>query len=134
MFYERFIKLCEIKGVTPATAAKEIGLSNSVTTYWKRGSVPKIDTMKKIADYFGISLSLLYGYKESTEPFLKELAQLAPKAEIGPLGEIDLDNISTNYTDTKDRITAALSRLNSKGQQVAVERVEELTKIPDYQK
>lgn len=34
----------------------------------------------------------------------------------------------------KYRLNKAFSHLNEKGQQVAVERVEELTKIPDYQR
>ena len=34
----------------------------------------------------------------------------------------------------QQRIVTALSQLNAKGQQVAVERIEELTKIPDYQR
>lgn len=38
-----------------------------------------------------------------------------------------------NRLDTAQLITA-FNKLNDKGQQVAVERVEELTKIPDYQK
>ena len=38
-------------------------------------------------------------------------------------------------TDTAEgRIITALERLNEKGQAIAVERVEELTKIPDYQR
>lgn len=36
-------------------------------------------------------------------------------------------------TGPKGRILRALYALNSTGQQVAAERVEELTKIPDYQ-
>lgn len=36
--------------------------------------------------------------------------------------------------DAEERIAAALEKLNTTGQNVAVERVEELTKIPDYQK
>lgn len=100
MFYDRFIKLCERKGVTPATAAKEIGLSNSVTTYWKRGSVPKVDTMQKIAGYFNIPISLLYGYQDSTDVFLNQLAEYAPDAVIMPLGDRDIDNDKANPRET----------------------------------
>ena len=34
---------------------KEIGLSNAAAASWKKGSVPKLDTVRKIADYFGVS-------------------------------------------------------------------------------
>lgn len=59
MFYEQFIKLCERDNVSPAYVAKEIGLSNSATTYWKRGSVPKYETIKKLADYFKVKTEYL---------------------------------------------------------------------------
>lgn len=60
-FYERFIDLCNKAGVYPATVAHSIGLSNSSTTYWKRGSIPKSDTLQKLADYFGVSIGYLLG-------------------------------------------------------------------------
>ena len=44
MFYEIFVELCRRKAV-----------------YWKRGSVPKGDTLEKLADYFGVSVDYLLG-------------------------------------------------------------------------
>lgn len=59
MFYDRFVKLCEMKRMSPAAVAKGIGLSNSSTTTWKRGAIPKGDTLQKLADYFGVSVDFL---------------------------------------------------------------------------
>lgn len=59
MFYNQFVKLCKGLGLSPAAAARNIGLSNSSTTTWKRGSIPKGETLQKIADYFGVSVDFL---------------------------------------------------------------------------
>lgn len=53
-FYEKFIALCNNRGCSAATAAREIGLSNSATTAWKKGAIPKRDTIERIALYFDV--------------------------------------------------------------------------------
>lgn len=61
MFYDRFVDLCKEKGLSPAAVTRELGLNNSSSTAWKRGSVPKSDTLKKLADYFDVSTDYLLG-------------------------------------------------------------------------
>ena len=61
MFFERVTELCQKKGISLSAAAKEIGLSNSAITYWKRGAVPKASTVQKLADYFGVTTDYLLG-------------------------------------------------------------------------
>lgn len=61
MFYDRFVEMCKIKRMSPAAVARDIGLSNSSTTTWKRGSIPKGDTLQKLADYFEVSVDYLLG-------------------------------------------------------------------------
>jgi len=66
MFYDIFCDLCVQKGVTPNRAATEIGLSNSITTKWKKtGATPGGETLQRIAKYFGVSVDYLLG-KEKT--------------------------------------------------------------------
>lgn len=76
MFYERFIELCEKNGVAPSVVAKEIGLSNSATTYWKRGAMPKAETLQRIADYFGVSIAWMLGHDEPTETEVRQSMKL----------------------------------------------------------
>lgn len=59
MFYDQFVKLCKERGLSPAAVARNIGLSNSSTTTWKRGAMPKGETLQKLADYFGVSVDFL---------------------------------------------------------------------------
>ena len=60
MFYDVFEKLCTEKGVKPGRAADEIGISRATVTNWKKnGYSPRRDILKKIAQYFGVSVDLL---------------------------------------------------------------------------
>jgi len=60
MYYDRFTKLCEMKGVRPGAVSKATGVSSATLTSWKQGKyTPKPDKLQKIADYFGVSLDFL---------------------------------------------------------------------------
>ena len=55
--YKKYILLREEKGVTDYKAAQETGITKSTFTDWKNGrSNPKLDKLKKIADYFGVTV------------------------------------------------------------------------------
>lgn len=55
MFWETFVDLCNNIKKSPNAVCKELGLSNAAATYWKRGSTPNSTTLKRVADYFGVS-------------------------------------------------------------------------------
>lgn len=58
--YSVFVQLCEQKGVTANQVSKATGIRSSLFTDWKTGrSAPKTDKLKKIADYFNVSLDYL---------------------------------------------------------------------------
>lgn len=58
--YEIFERLLQKHGVTAYKVSKETGVTQSTLSDWKRGrSTPKTDNMKKIADYFGVSVDYL---------------------------------------------------------------------------
>lgn len=67
--YEIFKQLLQKYNVTPYKVAKETGITQSTLSDWKRGrSTPKSDNMKKIADYFGVSVDyLMTGNDEKPE-------------------------------------------------------------------
>lgn len=55
--YAKYVKLRDAKGVRDADVAKATGIYQSVFTDWKSGTCsPKLEKLKKIADYFGITL------------------------------------------------------------------------------
>lgn len=55
--YEKFERLVKARGITAYRVAKDIGLATTVFSDWKSGkSKPKVDKLKKIADYFGVTI------------------------------------------------------------------------------
>lgn len=59
MFYDRFSELCKERSVSPSAVMVSIGLNKSNATFWKKGSIPKGETLQKLADYFGVSVDYL---------------------------------------------------------------------------
>lgn len=75
MFWHKFEVLCRQIGKAPGTVAAELGFSNAATTAWKKGATPKNSTLKKIADYFGVSPEYFY-----TERQLSNISAIYVKA------------------------------------------------------
>lgn len=69
MFYDRFVKLCDARGISPSRAAIEAGLSKSTVTKWKTtpSASPTGAAINKLSKYFGISISELLGEDEKKE-------------------------------------------------------------------
>lgn len=57
--YEIFRKLLDEKGITSYQVSKDTGISQTTLSDWKLGkSTPKADKLKKLADYFGVSVDI----------------------------------------------------------------------------
>lgn len=55
--YDKFQQLLTERNVTAYRVGKETELPSSLFTEWKKGkSKPKVDKLKKIADYFGVTI------------------------------------------------------------------------------
>lgn len=60
--YEKFCMLLEKTNKTPYQVSKDTGIPQSVLSDWKRGrSKPKVDKLKILADYFGVSIEYFIG-------------------------------------------------------------------------
>lgn len=82
MFFDIFYDLCKKKGVSCKKAAEEIGLSNSITTKWKKtGATPGGETLDKVAAYFSVSTDYLLGIEEN---------KISPSELVLTEGEMDL--------------------------------------------
>jgi transcriptional regulator with XRE-family HTH domain len=58
--YEKFEKLLKARGVNAYKVARDLGFNNTLFSDWKSGkSKPKVDKLKKIADYFGVTIEYL---------------------------------------------------------------------------
>lgn len=56
--YKKIKTLCDEKGISVTALEKEVGLSNGSIGKWK-GSVPKVDSLKLVADYFEVTVDYL---------------------------------------------------------------------------
>lgn len=64
--YKKYAKLRDKKGVTDYEVSKITGVSTSTLTNWKYGRyTPKVDKLKILADYFGVSIE--YFLEEAKE-------------------------------------------------------------------
>lgn len=74
--YERFKKLLELNNKKAAEVSAATGIATAVFSEWKKGkSVPKVDKLVLIADYFNISLDYLVTGKETKATGLIENEQ-----------------------------------------------------------
>ena len=106
-------------GMTQEELGKKIGVSGSSMAQWENDlRNPKLDTLQRIASALGVPVQDLISDWEAVD-----------KEEFK-----DVFIYGKGLTTPKDRIDAALDRLNDEGQEKAAERVEELTEIPKYQK
>lgn len=68
MFYDAFMKLCEMHGKSAREVLSGSGLSKYAYHRWKDGT-PTLETRIKLADYFGMTVEELDAYaKEETAP------------------------------------------------------------------
>ncbi len=80
--YEIFEQLLEKYGVTTYQVAKATGISTSSFTGWKQGKWGfKQDKLKKIADFFGVSIEYLMTGSENSEE---------KKTDLVPISERDI--------------------------------------------
>ena len=83
MFKQRFIRLCNDRGVSPSAACAAIGLSNATFSCWTETSVPRRATLQRIADYFGTSVAYLTGVVDDPDP----IALVDPSKKAPPIIE-----------------------------------------------
>lgn len=64
MIFKNIQALCRKNGISISKLEKECGLANATVRGWEHSS-PKVETVKKVADYFGCTVDdLLRGDDE----------------------------------------------------------------------
>lgn len=67
MFYSRLQEVCNSKDIKLTNLVTELGMSQGNLSKWKKGGVPKADTLARIAEKLGVSVSYLVGESENIE-------------------------------------------------------------------
>lgn len=61
---DRIEELCAEKGIKRRQMEREAELGAGATTKWKQGMIPSQQSLKKVADFFGVSVAYLQGESE----------------------------------------------------------------------
>lgn len=119
MFWNNFVELCNANGKSPNGVCSELGFSANTATKWKQGSVPRDTTLRKIADYFGVSVSYLIGAVDDPNP----MALVDPSKKDPPLLPL---------VEELGQQLEALAALGGLVDQLTEEQVEELRRYAEY--
>lgn len=86
MFFENYLVYCQKVGKSKTAVAKQIGVTSKSVTGWQNGAIPRNGTLKKLADYFGVTVDdLLADNKKEPagdgelDEDMKEFVELAKK-------------------------------------------------------
>ena len=81
--YENIVSLCERRGVHPAGMCREVGVSQNLPTELKSGRKQGVtaETAVKIADYFGITVAELIGYRPMNTAACTKTKEASQKAD-----------------------------------------------------
>lgn len=78
MFYDKFIELCERKGIKPSRVAIEAGFDKSSVSSWKKNwndgkeVIPSTEILSKIANFFNVSTDYLLNKETQPESISDE--------------------------------------------------------------
>lgn len=67
MFYKNFEEICKEKRTTPTAVLKDLGLSTSKVTAWKKGSIPKQEVLKLLATKLDTSVDCFFAEIERVD-------------------------------------------------------------------
>lgn len=104
--YDIFEQLLQERGITAYKVSKETGVTQSTLSDWKRGrSTPKTDNMKKIADYFDVTVDYLMTGEEPKDysAELSSVDTLAAHFEGEELSEEEMEEIMNYVQFVKSR-------------------------------
>lgn len=81
--YEIFANLLKERGMTPYMVSKATGIAQSTLSGWKATNrLPQRRTLKKIADYFGVSVEYLMGESDERSPETKKEPAVRADSEL----------------------------------------------------
>ena len=120
--YEIFEELLRSRGLTVYRVAKDTGLNAAMFTSWKKGTyTPKADKLKKIAEYFGVSVDYLITGKDRSPDAQAIITHVSNK-----ITEL---NLSEHEKRTAERLLLYYYGLSELNRQKLLERGKELTDL-----
>lgn len=138
-FGERLKKVRKERGMTQAELAQKMQTSiNSVRLYEAGNRSPSMATLNKMAEVLGVNVTWLFHgdvTEECDEAVSRQFQRREQIISMAKEKNTPLTAAQVIYYGSSDRnLMEAYNLLNAEGQQVAVERVQELAQIPKYQR
>ncbi len=138
---QKIKKIRKEKNITQRELGERMGVSQQQIAQYENGKLkPKLETICRIADALEISHNTLFNAMDPHEKgvLLKyDLIELVKNLNIEVTDITDSNSIINAVEETankKRKYIKLYDFLNSPGQDKAIEQVELLTKIPEYQK
>ncbi len=123
-------------GVTQAELAERLGITPQAVSQYERGiKNPKLETIRRIAEALGVLVPDLYPEGMQAMPILDWMESKGIPIVSGPSEAYweSLKQTKAEQNSKEEQLLNHFRTLNDNGQNVAVERVQELTEIPRYQ-
>lgn len=80
VFFDSFLKYCELRGESPSMVMENAGVSHSLLAGWRRGVEPTNPTKLKLAKYLGISVTD-FTEEQKEKPTTNKSDELAGRKE-----------------------------------------------------
>ena len=96
-FWKTFKELCEKAKKSPNAVCKELGFSTATATHWKNNKKPSWASLKKIAEYFDVSVDYLLG-EQNQQKTAADTLPLSPEQQkildyCSDLSDADLEKV-----------------------------------------
>lgn len=109
MAYDRIFEIMKDRGLTAYRVSKDTGISQASLADWRKGrSKPKFDKLKKLADYFGVSVYYLTGEVEGFDPARQQkidfIHQCGADIDLSMYDDDAVDDLYVAYALKKDVI------------------------------
>jgi len=115
-----------------------MGLAENIKKYRKKAGL----TQAQLAEKVGININTLqryeYGEREPTTSTIFKISNILHVSVANLYDMVDSGIVIVHKTresfEEEEKITVPFLKLNKRGREEAVHRVEELTKVPEYQR
>lgn len=97
MFKEIFIDLCNKKKESPSAVCKKVGITPATFSCWTEDSIPRQATLRRIAEYFGVSVDYLLGAEQEKKPTVTEKSNLIPLSQNNVYSVPVVENVSAGF-------------------------------------
>lgn len=124
MFWDIYTALCAKQGVSPNAVAKSLSIASGTVTNWKNGAVPQNATLRKIADYFGVSTSYLLGTTDDPTDVLS--AQVFSNLAAG------MQQVADELDKKKKPVLGLNPKLSSLIDSMSKDELEDLEKYAEF--